>query len=109
MAKNMKQVGDRITLAASGAAISSGDFVLLNNMGAVALVDIADGSTGAGQTVGVWELPKTSGVACSKGEIAYWDESESEFTNVSTDNVAIGKFWADAGSGATVAEIKINC
>lgn len=106
MAKNFKQKGERITITASGSDISAGDVVRLNDMACVALEDIPDGSSGAAATVGVWEVPKKTGVTIAAGENAYLFEDDLKATNEATSGVLVGKFWADAGSAVTTAEVK---
>ena len=118
MAKNFRQEGKRIPLAASGAAIASGELVLVNDLPVVALGDIADGETGTGATEGVFELEgKVAATAINAGQKVYWDADGDPqggtagtgcITNVATDNTYLGIAWKDAVSTAATVEVKIN-
>jgi len=110
--KNYIQAGDRINYTPSGSSLSSGDPVMIGDLIAVAVTDIADGQTGACATAGVYELPKTTGTgyAISQGAKVYWDAAAGKVTY--TDNTGANKYvgiaWADAGDSATTVQVKIN-
>ncbi len=115
--QNKVQNGKTITYAPSGGNVSTGQFLLIGALAAVALTDIADGETGACQTEGVFELPKATG-AINQGAQLYWDADgdpvggvagSGALTTTPTDNTPVGKAWADAASGDAKVKIKINC
>lgn len=88
MATNYKQPGDVIQYTA-GADISSGDVVVIGSILGVALVDIANGSTGSVAIRGVFTVPKVDGAAIEQGDTLSYDISVDAFD----DNAAT----ADAG------------
>ncbi|WP_417511429.1 DUF2190 family protein [Methylophaga sp.] len=84
MAKNFKQVGDVLDYTnGTGSAIASGSVVILGAADAtvgIALVDIADGESGAVQIDnGVFEVPKVSAAVFKQGESLIWDKSAGKF------------------------------
>ncbi len=106
MATNYVQEGKTLNYTA-GADITSGQFVLIGSIGAVAKTDIANGKTGAVHICGVFSIPKASG-AVTQGAKLYWDESESEVTTTATDNTLIGVAAAAAASGDSNAQVLLN-
>jgi predicted RecA/RadA family phage recombinase len=106
MATNYVQEGKTLNYTA-GADITSGQFVLIGTIGAVAKTDIANGKTGAVHVCGVFSLPKASG-AVTQGAKLYWDESESEVTTTATDNTLIGVAAAAAASGDSNVHVLLN-
>lgn len=114
MATNYVQNGHVIEYANSGAAISSGDVVVVGNLVGVALTDIA-ATTGVGsvQIDGVFSLPKVSAAVIGAGESVIYDVSSGEFDDnlatpatgdVSGSCVAIEA----AGNGVTTVKVKLN-
>lgn len=85
MAKNYKQIGDVLDYTnGTGSAIASGGVVILGAAGdatiGIALVDIADGESGAVQIDnGVFEVPKVSAAVFKQGESLIWDKSAGKF------------------------------
>jgi predicted RecA/RadA family phage recombinase len=80
MAKNYVNDGTVVTFANTGAAISSGDVVVVGNLLGVAIVDIAATSgTGTVQIEGVFDLPKVDAAVIAQGEMVIWDVSAGEF------------------------------
>jgi len=106
MATNYVQEGKTLNYTA-GADITSGQFVLIGTIGAVAKTDIANGKTGAVHISGVFSIPKATG-AVTQGAKLYWDESESEVTTTATDNTLIGVAAAAAASGDSNAQVLLN-
>lgn len=106
MATNYVQEGKTLNYTA-GADITSGQFVLIGTIGAVAKTDIANGKTGAVHVCGVFSLPKASG-AVTQGAKLYWDDSESEVTTTATDNTLIGVAAAAAASGDSNVHVLLN-
>ena len=117
MAKNFIQEGKRIEITASGAAISSGDLVLVNDLAVVALVDIADGDSGNAAPEGVWELSGKAAEAVNQGDKLYWDADGDPLvgtagtgciTATPTDNQYIGIAWAAAAADVGTVPTKLN-
>lgn len=102
MATNYIQDGTVIDYANAGAAIASGDVVIVGNRIGVALVDIpATTGTGAVSFYGVYELPAVNGAAFVMGASVNYDVSTSNFD----DNAAIAAA-GDITLGATAFETK---
>ena len=80
MATNYVNNGTVVTFSNTGAAISSGDVVVVGDILGVALEDIAATSgTGAVQIDGVFDLPKVDAAVIAQGEGVIWDSSVSMF------------------------------
>jgi len=116
MATNYVQEGNTIQYTA-GADISSGDVVVIGSNGdaiiGVALVDIANGSTGSVAIEGVFTVAKVSAAVIAQGEYVVWDASVSEFddnaaTPASGDVVDGAIAWESAGNGVTSIAIKLT-
>lgn len=87
--------------------VEVGDVVNLGSRIGVALVDIPNEGSGAVKVTGVFELPAIKTAAFSVGDQVYWDSTNGNLTNSSTDNTPAG--WvveAKAAAGAT-AKIKL--
>jgi len=116
MATNYVQEGNTIQYTA-GADISSGDVVVIGSNGdaiiGVALVDIANGSTGSVAIEGVFTVAKVSAAVIAQGEYVVWDASASAFddnaaTPASGDVVDGAIAWEAAGNGVTSIAIKLT-
>ncbi|WP_367154658.1 DUF2190 family protein [Methylomonas sp. HYX-M1] len=116
MASNYVQDGDIIDWANGGAAVNSGDPVVIGSNSdaliGIALVDIANGATGAVALEGVWEVPKVSAAVIATGEYVMWDASAAAFDdNAATPaagDVSDGAIaWESAGAGVTTIKIKL--
>lgn len=96
--KNYVQKGDILNWAVPtnfGAAIASGQAVLLNNVlvvtqGAATLAEVQAGVSLAVCTEGVFALPKESGTTFGFGEVVYWDNTAKVITSTDTDNTPVG-------------------
>ncbi len=116
MATNYVQTGCTIDLTNGGGAVSAGDVVVIGSNGdavlGVALVDIANGATGAVQVDGVFEVPKADAAVIAVGEFVLWDSSAGAVD----DNAAVAAAgdvanaaWAIESKGATTGEtIKVK-
>ena len=78
MAKNQIQEGKRINFTA-GAAVLSGDLLIIGELAAVALTDVASGAKGNAAVDGVWELPKKATGVINQGDKVYWDADGNPF------------------------------
>jgi predicted RecA/RadA family phage recombinase len=74
MAKNFRQPGETVTLTAPTGGVLSGDGFVVGNVFAVAAYDAVGGAEVEGTTVGVWTLPKATGVI-NEGARVWWDNS----------------------------------
>lgn len=117
MATNSVEDGNIIQYTNAGAAISSGDVVVIgtavNAILGIALVDIANGSTGSVAIGGVWTVAKVSAAVIKQGESVVWDSSASAFddnaaTPASGDVTAGALAWEDAGNGVTSFNVKLT-
>lgn len=107
MAKNFVQEGKTIPVINSGAEeISSGDAVLIGNVVAVAITDIAVQDTGDGFTEGVFQLPKVTADSIAAGSPVYINEGTVQAS--ATDGAYAGVAWESVASGSTVVNVKIN-
>jgi predicted RecA/RadA family phage recombinase len=115
MAKNYVKDGTVLTYDNTGAAISSGDVVVVGNLLGVAIPDIAATSgSGTVQIVGVFDLPKVDAAVIAQGEMVIWDSSAGAFddnaaTPASGDvsNAAIAMESLGATTGANI-QVKLN-
>jgi predicted RecA/RadA family phage recombinase len=94
---------------APAAAATVDDILLVNGNVLIAYADIALGVDGEWiyEATDV-EVPKVAATAITEGDAAYWDDSEGNFTNVSTDNTLCGKFTKAAASADTAAYIDLR-
>jgi len=111
MATNYIKSGETVDYVnGTGAAISSGDPVVIGNqqMG-IALVDIAISGTGAVAKDGVFSLPKNTSDAIVQGQKLWWDATAGEVINSPALNAYfIGFADAAALAAATTASVDIE-
>ncbi|MHB8149980.1 MAG: DUF2190 family protein [Desulfobulbia bacterium] len=109
MAKNHIQPGEAMPYTNStGAAIASGDPVLVGNRLCVALGDIAIGASGELATCEVWTLPKVAATAIGQCADAYWDNTAKNITNVATANTLAGCAFAAAAADDATIQVKLG-
>lgn len=112
--KTSVQLGDSLTYANSGSAISAGAVVVVGEQVGIAAVDIAATSgTGTLNMTGVFDVPKVSAAVIAQGESVIWDASAGAFddnaaTPASGDVSNACTAWEAAGSGVTTIAVKIN-
>lgn len=106
MATNFVQEGHSLNYTA-GANITSGSFVLVGTIGAIAKTDIANGKTGAVQITGVFSVPKASG-AVTQGAKLYWSTASSNLTTTASGNTIVGVAAEAAASGDANVKILLN-
>jgi predicted RecA/RadA family phage recombinase len=108
MAKNYVQEGKVIDWTNGGTAVASGDVVVIGTLLGVALVDIANGASGAVQIGGVFNAPKVDAAVIAAGETLTWDVSASKFDDDQATPAAGDVTGAAAvaveGKGATTDE-----
>lgn len=128
MAKNFVSRGVTLDYKNSGSTvIAAGSVVAFSGMIGIAETDIPPGSVGALLTEGVVLLPKGNTDAFTQGEAVAWSDGDGKVVSMSatasapagqtegeqaasatTSNPPAGIVWADAGSGTTVVQIKLN-
>ena len=105
MATNQVNSGKVLTWTnGTGSAVSAGDVVVVGNILGVALVDIANGSTGAVCINGRFTVAKVSAAVIAQGEDLTWDASASAFD----DNAATPATGDVTGAPAIAAEAAGN-
>jgi predicted RecA/RadA family phage recombinase len=108
MAKTYIQDGDVINYQnGTGSAIASGATVKIGSLIGIALVDIANGATGAVMLEGVFKVTKATGAAWVQGDQLYWDATNSNFTKTATSNTPAGHAFEPAASGDAVGYIRL--
>jgi predicted RecA/RadA family phage recombinase len=110
MTKKFVQEGTRISLASEGAnnvGKVSGNLVVVGKMFAVAAADnpAVTGQTFAGETEGVFELPKLA-EGITQGSRVFWDGTG--ITATATGAAPVGSAWETAPTGDTTIKVKIN-
>lgn len=115
MATNHIQPGRVIDwVNGSGAAVDSGDVVVMGNLLGVALADIASTATGPVAIDGVFRVPKVSGAVIAQGESLTWDVSAGAFDDnaatPATGDVtgAAAVAFESAGNGVTTLAVRFT-
>jgi predicted RecA/RadA family phage recombinase len=105
--KNLIEDGLTLQYTVAGAAVKSGDLVVVGDVTGVAVTDGVVGETITLNCKGVYALPKASGSAISQGVKIYWDATNSVVTTTATSNKQIGFAWSAAASADTVLSAKL--
>lgn len=112
MSTNQVQAGNTIDwVNGTGSAVTANSVVKMGNTLGVALVDIANGATGAVAVRGVFTVPKVTAAVIAQGESLTWDVSAAKFddnaaTPASGDVTgAAALAWESAGNGATELDV----
>ena len=92
----------------TGSDVDSGDTVVIEGRGFVALVNIANGAVGELAALGVFKMTKQAGEAMLQGKDVYWDSTQGIATHVVGANVKIGYCHAAATSAAVLVEVNLN-
>ena len=107
--KNFIKNGDRMTWTnGTGAAVLSGDPVVVGDRVYVACVDTLDGQSGELATTGVFRLPKKAATAVNQGKMAYLATATVDLSESATDAVQAGVFWASAAADDTHANVRLG-
>ena len=112
--KNYRQRGDTIPFTNStGSTIVSGTAVVLGNILAVSLSDVANGQEGEAATEGVFELPKVPAAVFTRGEKLIWDSSAGAFDDSSAvaatgDITGAAVAWAPGANNETTCLAKLT-
>ena len=105
MAKNYVQDGNTVRFTAT-AAVKSGDVVMLENLVAVAVSDVAQGGVGVGLTTGVFTVKAKAADDIKQGAIVYW--STDGATTTAGSNKRLGVAWRASGASVDAVDVKIN-
>lgn len=115
MATNFVQEGKVIPFTA-GAAISSGQVVVVGSMAGVSMGDVANGSVGQLAVEGVFDIPAAT-AAITVGAKVYWDADgdpvggtagSGAATATATDNTLVGYAVAAKASGGATVRVKLD-
>lgn len=105
--KNYIQPGDILALTAPYDR-TSGQGALVGSVFGVAVKNVLSGAPGQFQTVGVFELAKTSAQAWTEGALIYWDNTAKLATTTATSNKLIGAAVAAAGNPSATGLVRLN-
>lgn len=105
MATNFVQNGNTIAITAT-ANIARGAAVIVGDLIAVAITDIASGRTGDGFVSGVFHLPKLAADVIPAGKKVFIKDGVVQLA--SADAVAAGYAWEAAAKDVTVIAVKLN-
>ncbi len=100
------QPGDNVTLTAPY-DVASGGGALVGSLFGVAITAVVNGAEGEFATVGVYNLPKASGVI-NQGAKVYWDNTAKNVTTTASGNTLIGCAIKGAASNDATAQIRLN-
>lgn len=106
MAKNYVQDGNTVRFNAT-AAVKSGDVVMLENLVAVAVSDVAQGGVGVGLTTGVFTVKAKAADDIKQGAIVYWSAADGATTTAGS-NKRLGVAWRASGASVDTVDVKIN-
>ena len=109
--RNFIQRGDSFQVTAP-AAVTTGAGFLLAGTGAAGRFVVAMQTAASGALVevlaeGIVDQPKAA-VAILQGDVAYWDDTAKNVTNVVGTNARIGIFIAAALAGAATGRVRLN-
>lgn len=104
--KNFVQPGDSLTFT-SGAAVSSGQGVVMGALFGVAASAAEAGDPFEAAVVGVFELPKAAG-AIAAGMRVYWSAGAGNVTTTASGNTLIGAATEAAADTATTVRVRLN-
>lgn len=106
--QNFVQKGHTLTLAAPR-TLTSGQGALVGTIFGVACGDVASGVNGEFAVVGVFDLPKATGVTFSQGAAVYWSDAEHRCVAANSGNsYYVGAATEAAGSGDTTVRVRLN-
>lgn len=106
MAKNYVQDGNTVRFTAT-ANVKSGDVVMLENLVAVAVSDVAQGGVGVGLTTGVFTVKAKAADDIKQGAIVYWSAADGATTTAGS-NERLGVAWRASGVSVDTVDVKIN-
>jgi predicted RecA/RadA family phage recombinase len=106
--KNSVQRGQMVTILAA-AVIASGELVRVGSLIGVAATSAQNGEPVELQTVGVFDLPKTSAQSWGVGDPIYAIAASALLTNVKgTGNYLVGVATETAANPSAVGRVRLN-
>jgi predicted RecA/RadA family phage recombinase len=92
------------------ADVAAGDVVVQADLVGVAPRPIAANTLGALAVAGVFEFPKATGTgkAIAAGKKVYWDATNKQATETSTNNTLLGKTVAAVGDSDTTVRVRLS-
>ena len=106
MSKNYLQDGYTVRFTAT-AAVKSGDVVMLENLAAISVSDVAQNETGIGLTTGVFTVKAKAEDDIKQGAIVYWSAADGA-TITAGSNKRLGIAWHASGATVETVDVKIN-
>lgn len=106
--KNYIADGEVYPHTVAGAAVKSGDVVVIGDTIAIAKTDGAIGELIATQARGVVRLPKLDTSDIAQGKKVYWDATAGRINLTTSGTVYAGKAYEAARAGATFVNVDIN-
>lgn len=106
MAKNLIQDGTTVRFVAAK-QIKSGEVVVIEDLIAISLSDVAAKAEGVGATTGVFNVLAKQADDIKQGAVLYWSASEGA-TTTAGDNKRLGIAWTPSGTQSTSVDVKIN-
>jgi len=106
MAKNYMQDGKTVRFTAA-TNVKSGDVVMMENLVAIAVSDVAQGGVGVGLTTGVFTVKAKAADDIKQGAIVYWSATEGA-TITAGSNKRLGIAWRASGATVGDVDVKIN-
>ena len=104
--KSYIQPGSTVTVAAP-ADVLSGAGVLVGSIFGVAAVSALSGADVEIKVDGVYELPKTSALAISVGDLIYWDNT-AKVVNKTNTNKLVGVAVSAAANPSDTVKVRLN-
>lgn len=104
--KNFVQPGSVITVAAP-ADVTSGTGVLVGSLFGIAAISALSGADVEIKVDGVYELPKTSALAISVGDLLYWDDT-NKVVNKTNTNKLVGVAVSAAANPSATVKVRLN-
>jgi len=105
---NFVKPGDVVTYTAPTGGVVSGTAYLIGQLLVVAQATVAVGLAFEGVAVGVFSLPKATGIAWTEGMLLYWDPVAKNLTNVVTANTRVGAAAAAQLAGDTTGAVRLG-
>jgi predicted RecA/RadA family phage recombinase len=106
--KNFVQKGNILQWTVTGAAVTSGQAVLIGTKVGVCLTAGAVGETIAVAVDGVYALPKVAAQAQAQGVALYWDNVARNVTTTVGSNTLIGYAFDAALAADATVNVKLN-
>jgi predicted RecA/RadA family phage recombinase len=105
--KNFLESGDTAVVPAP-ANVVSGQFIVVGALFGVCMNDALSTVDVVIKREGVYELPKETGTAWSRGDVLYWDSANARFTKTAAANLPLGVAHADALSADALGNVAIE-